>query len=113
MLCFCRRGRQNLRQLRKAAFEVHTDATEAKFVSKVRDELTKNHREDDEAEEGGVMYATEGMWCPVASSEKYLQRLNPKSEFFFHRPIKELSSDAVVWYDNMVVCERSLGDMMN
>ena len=53
MLCFCRRGRQNLRQLKKANFEVHTDATGAKFVSKVRDELTKTHR--DEAEEGGVM----------------------------------------------------------
>ena len=30
MLCFCQRGRQNLRQLRK------TDTTGAKFVSKVR-----------------------------------------------------------------------------
>ena len=40
MLCFCRRGRQNLRQLKKADFEVHTDATGTKFVSKVRDELT-------------------------------------------------------------------------
>ena len=40
MLCFCRHGRQNLRQLKKADFEVHTDATGTKFVSKVRDELT-------------------------------------------------------------------------
>ena len=31
MLCFCRRGRQNLRQLKKADFEVHTDATGTKF----------------------------------------------------------------------------------
>ena len=98
MLYFCRRGRQNLRQLKKADFEVHTDATGAKFVSNVRDELTKNHREDDKAEEGGVMYATEGVWCPVSSLEKYLQHLNPKKR--------------VVWYDNMVVGERSLGDMM-
>ena len=78
MLCFCRRGRQNLQQLKKADFEVHTDATGAKFVSKVRDELTTNHREDDEAQEGGVMYATGGVWCPVASLRKYLQHLNPK-----------------------------------
>jgi len=112
MLCFCRRGRQNLRQLKKVDFEVHTDATGAKFLSKVRDELTKNHREDDEAEEGGVMYATEGLWCPVASFEKYLQHLNPNNEFLFQRPNKEVSSNTVVWYDNMVVGERSLGDMM-
>ena len=62
MLCFCRIGYKNLRQLKKADFEVQTDATGAKFVSNVRDELTKNRREGDEAEEEGVMYATEGVW---------------------------------------------------
>ena len=81
-------------------------------MPKVRDELTKNHREDDEAEEGGVMYATGGVWCPVASFEKYLQHLNPKNEFLFQRPRKKVSSSSVVWYDNMVVGERLLGDMM-
>ena len=81
-------------------------------MSKVRDELTKNHREDAEAEGGGVMYATGGVWCPVASFEKYLQHLNPKSEFLFQRPKKKVSSGPVVWYDNMVVGECSLGDMM-
>ena len=48
MLCFCCRGRQNLCQLRKCDFVVKTDSTGVKFVSKVVDELTKNHREDDE-----------------------------------------------------------------
>ena len=72
MLCFCRRGHQNLRQLKRSDFVVKTDSTGAKFVSKVVDELTKNHREDDEAEEGGIMYATEGPFCPVGSFEKYL-----------------------------------------
>ena len=72
----------------------------------------KNLREDDEAEEGGVMYVTEGVWCPVASFEKCLEHLNPKNEFLFQRPKKEVSSDAIVWYDKMVVGERSLGDMM-
>ena len=59
--------------------------------------LIKNLREDDEAEEGGVMYATEGVWCPIASFEKYLQHLNPKNEFLLQRPKKEVSSDAIVW----------------
>ena len=74
--------------------------------------LIKNLREDDEAEEEGVMYATEGVWCPIASFEKYLQHLNPKKAFLLQRPKKEVSSDAIVWYDNMVVGERSLGDRM-
>ena len=41
MLCFCRRGRQNVRRLRKSDFVVKTDSTGAKFVSRVVDELTK------------------------------------------------------------------------
>ena len=99
-------------EVHTVAFEVHTDAMGAKSVSKVRDELTKNHREEYEAEEGGVIYATEGVWCPAASYEKYVQHLNLKNEFLFQRPKKEVSSDVVVWYDNMVVGERSLCDMM-
>ena len=71
MLCFCRCGHQNLCRLRKSDFVVKTDSTRAKFVSKVVDELTKNHREDDKAEEGGIMCAVGGPFCPVASFEKY------------------------------------------
>jgi len=69
-------------------FVVKTDSTGAKFVSKVVDELIKNHREDDEAEEGGITYATGGPFCPVASFERYLQHLNPQNDFLFQRPKK-------------------------
>jgi hypothetical protein len=110
MLCFCRRGRQNLRQLKKSHFKVFKYALGKTFVAKVVDELTKNHRENDEEEEGGMMYATEGPFCPVASFEKYLQHLNPANEFLFRRP-KTTTPDSNVWYDNMVVGERYLGDM--
>ena len=58
------------------------------------------------------MYATERVWCPDASFEKCLEHLNPKNEFLFQRPKKKVSSDTIVWYDNMVDGERSLGDMM-
>ena len=107
MLCFCRRGRQSLRQLKKSHFAVLVDASGKKFVTKVVDELTKNHRENDEAEQGGMMYATKGPFCPVASFEKYLKHLNPQNEFLFQRPKKNTTKDSDVWYDNMVV-----GDMM-
>jgi hypothetical protein len=59
-----------------------------------------------------MMYATEGPFCPVASFEKYLQHLNPQNEFLFQRPKKNTTADSDVWYDNMVVGERYLGDMM-
>ena len=57
------------------------------------------------------MYETEGQFCPVASFEKYLQHLNPANEFLFQRP-KKTTPDSDVWYDNMVIGERHLGDMM-
>ena len=41
MLCFWRRGRQNLSHLRKSDVVVATDATGARFVTKVLDGLTK------------------------------------------------------------------------
>ncbi len=72
MSCFCRRGRQNLRQLKKSHFEVFKRCfgeKVKKFVAKVVDELTKTHRENDEEEEGGMVYATEGPFCPVATTD--------------------------------------------
>lgn len=48
----------------------------------------------------------------VASFEKYLHHLNPENELLFQRPKKKVFPDSNVWYDNMVVGERSLGEMM-
>ena len=66
MLHFCPRGRQNLRQLKMFDFVVGTDLAGAKFVSKVIDELTKNHRENNEGEDVGTRYASGDPFCPVS-----------------------------------------------
>ena len=58
------------------------------------------------------MYATGGPFCPVASFEKYLQHLDPQNGFLFQRPMKKLTPDSDVWYDNRVVGKCSLGEMM-
>ena len=78
----------------------------------MKDELTKNRRETDEAQETQVMLATGGPLCPVLSFEQYVSHLNPKNEFFFQQPkrVKDVSND--VWYDNMVVGQRTLGEKM-
>ena len=41
MLYFCRRGRQNLRQLTKTDFSFNTDSTGARYVCKSTNELTR------------------------------------------------------------------------
>ena len=66
MLLFCRRGRQNLRQLKKNDFEIKLDAKGRSFVIKTTDELTKSHRENDEPEDGDVM-SNDSPLCPAAS----------------------------------------------
>ena len=112
MLYFCRRGRQNLRELKKTDFSFSTDGKGAKYVCKTTDELTKNRRENDEGFEGGVMFEKPGPHCPVASFERYIQHLNPSNEFLFQRPKKNAGISDQVWYDNMVVGERLLGEKM-
>ena len=67
-------------------------------------------KKDGSAEESGSMYETGGPFCPVASFEKYLQHSNPKNEFLFLRPKKEVNHE--IWYDNMVVGERILANKM-
>ena len=75
-------------------------------------ELTKNRREDDEGFEGDLMYEKPGPNCPVVSFELYLSHLNPLNEFLFQRPKRNVSTCEDVWYDNMVVGERTLGEKM-
>ena len=108
MLFFCRRGRQNLRQLKKTDFEIKVNSQGKRCVVKTNAELTKNHREHDvQAEEGGMMIANDSPFCPVSSFEKYLSVLNPMNEFLFQRP--KSSGKGEVRYNNMVVGENTLG----
>ena len=43
MLFFCRRGRQNLCQLKKTDFEIKFNSQGKRCVVETTDELTKNH----------------------------------------------------------------------
>ena len=53
-----------------------------------------------------------GPHCRVALFEKYLQHLNPENEFLFQRSKRSVSPYDQLWYDNMVIGERSLGSKM-
>ena len=48
----------------------------------------------------------------MVSFELYLSHLNPLDEFLFQRPKRNASSSEDVWYDNMVVGERTLREKM-
>ena len=60
MLHFGRRGRENLRQLRRSDFEVRQDAEGLMYVCKTKDEQTKNHQDDSNMSKGR-MYEIKGI----------------------------------------------------
>ena len=58
------------------------------------------------------MYETPGPNCPLVSIELYLSHLNPLNEFLFQRPKRNVSTSEDVWYDNILLGERTLGEKM-
>ena len=89
------------------------NAAGRRCVHQVKDELTKNRREEHEAEEGGLMYeTTKESTCPVKSFEKYISKLNPGYSALFQRPNDRYSSSIDRWYDNQVAGVNLLGNKM-
>lgn len=116
MLYICRRGRENLRKLRKDHFSVATDSDGRKYVFQSRDEMTKKVREDNANSrvDGGRMYATGTVGCPVVSFEKYISKLNPTCDLLFQTPkAKTPQNDEEPWYKNSPVGQTQLGKMMS
>lgn len=48
----------------------------------------------------------------MVSFELYLSHLNPLNDFLYRRPKRNVFTSEDVWYDNMVVGERTLGEKM-
>ena len=111
MLHFCRRGMENLRELTVNDFSVKRLANGVECVVKTSDELTKNHRVNDENQDEGVMKATGKEYCPVRAYKLYISKLNPKQSALFQRP-KEFTPSSGPWYDNMVLGIKSLQILM-
>ena len=107
MLYLCRRGRENLK---KDDFIIRV-GDNGEYIEKITDEMTKNRRENNEAEEGGVILATGTQSCPVESFKKYVSLLNPRVDEFFQRP-KISTPENGPWYDAQVLGINTLGSMM-
>ena len=90
MMCFARRGRENLRNLTKSSFVFKCDDTDTEFCEMAFNEQTKNHK-DCEAQSKPRMYATGDTNCPVATLKFLLSKLSPKCEFIFTKPKKKCS----------------------
>ncbi|CAG2234023.1 KCTD1_15 [Mytilus edulis] len=115
ILYFCRRGQENLRDLKVSDFDILTDDSGKRYVSKVTSELTKNHQGDQTEEfepEGGRMYETKTAMCPLASFVKYLEKRNPNCSALLQRPKDEFDEGGNSWFQNKPLGKNTLGDMM-
>ena len=116
MLYICRRGRENLRELKKDHFVVATDSDGRQYVTQAVDELTKKTREDNQSSrtDAGRMYETSTDQCPVRSFMKYKSKLNPECETLFQTPKSAIPSDVdSPWYKKMPVGKHTLGNFMS
>lgn len=111
-LYFCKGGTENIHKMTKSTFEVVTDTgTGLKYVKRAGKKIKDSCDRDGVL--GRYMLETPGSpFCPVASFESYLARLNPQCDRLWQRPTKE-SPLYQIWYYNSPVGEKKLGVFMS
>ena len=112
---FARRGSENMDKMRKNDFEVFFDQkSETWFVKKVRDELTKNHRDREQIVSGFMPENRDDPLCPVASFRKYQEHLSPKNDYMWQSPLEhgKLKSNPNVWYSRQHIGRNTLSKFM-
>ena len=106
----CRGGSQNLREWKKEDFSVCTDSSGVRYVCKVKDELTRNWRENNEAQKSQCLKLV-GLFAQFFHL-KNVTCLNLRNEYLFQRPKKGVDESDKVWYDKMLVGQRTLAEKM-
>lgn len=108
-LHFGRRGREGWRTMKKNSFSVNKDAKGRDFVTLNYNECDKNHQDAEQKMQ--CMFATYKENCPVASFQKYVQKLNPECEWFLQRPLASYEGKRI-WYANAPLGVNSIGNML-
>ena len=113
MTFFCNRGRENVRNFKVSDFTIFTDEDGLRYLTK-RDQLTKNHRENDDEATGGFMYEIPSSdRCPVKSFEIYVSKLQLSCEWFWQKPKASQPRDGnELWYCNSPVGINTLSNKM-
>ena len=113
---FSRRGSENMHKMRKNNFQLTFDQrSESWFVKKIRDELTKNHRDHEQIITGFMPENRDDPLCPVASFKKYQDHLNPENPFLWQKALENgfLKNDKNIWYSQQHIGKNRLGKFMN
>ena len=95
MIHFCRRGMENLSEMKKDHFIVKI-IDGKKCVVQSKSELQKNSDEHHIREAGAIMGATGSAKCPVSTFETYLSKLTWNSSFLWQLPKSKFNEKN--WY---------------
>nr|XP_054602829.1 MORC family CW-type zinc finger protein 3a isoform X4 [Nothobranchius furzeri] len=115
-LHFGRRGKEGNRHLKPDSFILKCDDNGAKYFTMTFNEITKNHKdplERDRENMRGTMYEEQGnALCPVASLEKYLQKIPPGAQALFLQPRRVTSPGDSYWYNTVPLGVNQLSQML-
>ena len=112
---FCRRGSENVEQMKIADFNINFNSkNETWYVHKIKDELTKNHKEAENIISGLMPENKDDRLCPVASFRKYLQHIEPKNPYLWQTPLKsgKKKGDPNIWYGLQHMGKNTLSGFM-
>ena len=111
-LYFARRGCENMEKMLKDTFEIQFDQkNESWYVTKKRDELTKNHKDIETTESGIMPENPDDKMCPVRSFRKYLDHLNPNNKFLWQKALTKIRNEDI-WFGLEHLGKNTLGKFM-
>ena len=112
---FCRRGMENMEKMKKNDFEVRFNTeSEEWFVIKVKDELTKNHKDIEHLVSGVMPENKTDALCPVESFRTYIQHLNPENEYMWQYALDKIDPEKPdVWFSRKHFGKNPLSTFMS
>ena len=111
---FARRGRENLRQLKKYSFSFHHDDKDLEYCEMAYNERTKNHQNPEQSESKPRMYATGKDTCPVMTLKLFMSKLPDNCEILYvqAKTGKNFSVSDSCWYTMKPIGINTLGNFM-
>ena len=114
-LYFCRCGCENMEKMMKDDFKIkYNEKNDEWYVIKVKDEMTKNHREAEQIVSGIMPENKTDPMCPVQSFRKYLEHLHPDNNYLWQKPLDHPHpSTPNIWYSRQHTGRNPLAKFMS
>ena len=84
------------------------------YVTKIQDELNKNHRGNENIVSGVMPENKDDPMCPFQSFKKYIEHLNPENKYMWQKPLEHPHpSRPDIWYSRQHIGKNPLAAFMS